>query len=194
MQALSEDSDEYDGDEACTDTSGNADDNQDAQREGEFHDASDDDFTRDNDCASNGDYNSNSSDDCASNGDYNSNSSNQDAQREGEYHDASDDDDFASDDDCASNGDYNSNSSETDQHRRRRPDSRRSSVNARLELQSPAQEEMAKQVTIMMVRVAMWGAILQRRHSEQEWDQKWCEKWNAAWDMSTMFLREQRRL
>ena len=144
MQALSEDSDEYDGDEACTDTSGNADDNQDAQREGEFHDASDDDFTRDND--------------------------------------------------CASNGDYNSNSSETDQHRRRRPDSRRSSVNARLELQSPAQEEMAKQVTIMMVRVAMWGAILQRRHSEQEWDQKWCEKWNAAWDMSTMFLREQRRL
>jgi hypothetical protein len=53
-----------------------------------------------------------------------------------------------------------------------------------LEQQSPAQEEMAKHVTIMMVRIAMWGAILQRRYSEQEWDQMWCEKWNAARDMS----------
>ena len=88
MQALNEDeSDEYDSNEDCTDTSGDADDacsdgendtsenandNQDAQLEGDYHDASDDDFTSDNDCASNGDYNSsNSSDDCASNGDYN---------------------------------------------------------------------------------------------------------------------------
>ena len=37
---------------------------------------------------------------------------------------------------------------------------------------------------MMMIRVAMWGAILQRRYSEQEWGQMWNEKWNAAWDMA----------
>jgi uncharacterized protein YdaT len=150
MQALNEDeSDEYDSNADCTDTSGDADD---ARSDGEY--------------------------DTSKNAD-----DNQDAQLEGGYYDASSDD-FASDEDCASNDDYNSNSSETDQHRSGRPDPCRSSVNARLEQQSPAQEEMAKHVTIMMVRIAMWGAILQRRYSEQEWDQMWCEKWNAARDMS----------